>query len=239
MWHTSRGDRTLFGDEAALICRAIDEMVSALVMHVHDDFEESASDCDSGIAIFDSCTPSQRIALLHQVASFLINETKHALPLNALVDATVAAIFAEIRDQVAIEIGFGVQRNQSAADEADAVSSVGLSWREMVLAVHLDCFDQKHELEEFDADGWVPDVDCDQLPLWEVLIHDLSELILWDRDFEMAESFLDLDPSVSGHRRRLLGIDEHYFIVVPNDPDSATVFEMVQQTRQLVKSKPR
>lgn len=239
MWHTSRGDRTLTGAEAALVCRAIDEMVSALAMHVHEDFEERASDCGSGILIYDACTPSQRITMLHQVASFLLHETSHALPLNALIDATVAAIFVEIRDQVAIEIGLGNQVASTGDSLTDDLVSNLPSWREMVLAVHLDCFDQRYESDEFDQDELVLDPECDELFSWEVLVTELSELILWDRDFEMAESFLDMDPSVSKHRRRLLGIDEHYFSAVPVDADADSIFALVEETRGFVRSKPR
>ena len=107
MWHTSRGDRVIVGEESALICRAIDEMVSALVVRVHDDFEEVAGDCSSGITIYDSCTLTQRIGLLHQVAVALLTADQEPPRLNALTDATVAAIFVEVRDQVAIEIRLG------------------------------------------------------------------------------------------------------------------------------------
>ena len=239
MWHTSRGDRTLIGDEAALICRAIDEMVSALVMYVHEDFEERATDCDSGIVIYDTCTPSQRIAMLHQVSAFLLRETEDALPLNALMDATVAAIFVEIRDQVAIEIDLGNKLDVLFSVKGDSAVTQRCSWREMVRTVHLRCFDQQYDLEYQGDQEDIPDSQCEELFRWERLITDLSELSLWDRDFELAESFLDLDPGVSEHRRRLLGIDEHYFSAVPGEIDCRTVFSLAEQTRKLIRSIPR
>ncbi len=231
MWHTSRGDRVIVGEESALICRAIDEMVSALVMRVHDDFEEVAGDCSSGITIYDSCTLTQRIGLLHQVAVALLTADQEPPRLNALTDATVAAIFVEVRDQVAIEIRLGNQEDGSDP----------YAWRKMVQAAHLNCFDLRSDLDDADLDetDLIPSSDCEELSVWEGLINDLSELILWDRDFEMADSFLDLDPGVSQHRRRLLGIDDHYFCTVPSDPNPDSVFDLVCTTQQLVRSKPR
>ena len=201
-------------------------MVSALVVRVHDDFEEVAGDCSSGITIYDSCTLTQRIGLLHQVAVALLTADQEPPRLNALTDATVAAIFVEVRDQVAIEIRLGNQEDGSDP----------YAWRKMVQAAHLNCFDLRSDLDETDL---IPSPDCGELSVWEGLINDLSELILWDRDFEMADSFLDLDPGVSQHRRRLLGIDDHYFCTVPSDPNPDSVFDLVCTTQQLVRSKPR
>ena len=231
MWHTSRGDRVIVGEESALICRAIDEMVSALVMRVHDDFEEVAGDCSSGITIYDSCTLTQRIGLLHQVAVALLTADQEPPRLNALTDATVAAIFVEVRDQVAIEIRLGNQE-----DDSDPYA-----WRKMVQAAHLNYFNLRSDFDDADLDetDLIPSPDCGELSVWEGLVNDLSELILWDRDFEMADSFLDLDPGVSQHRRRLLGIDDHYFCTVPSDPNPDSVFDLVCPTQQLVRSKPR
>lgn len=231
MWHTSRGDRVIVGEESALICRAIDEMVSALVMRVHDDFEEVAGDCSSGITIYDSCTLTQRIGLLHQVAVALLTADQEPPRLNALTDATVAAIFVEVRDQVAIEIRLGNQE-----DDSDPYA-----WRKMVQAAHLNYFNLRSDFDDADLDetDLIPSPDCGELSVWEGLVNDLSELILWDRDFEMADSFLDLDPGVSQHRRRLLGIDDHYFCTVPSDPNPDSVFDLACTTQQLVRSKPR
>ena len=98
---------------------------------------------------------------------------------------------------------------------------------------------KQYDLEYQGDQEDIPDSQCEELFRWERLITDLSELILWDRDFELAESFLDLDPGVSEHRRRLLGIDEHYFSAVPGEIDCRTVFSLAEQTRKLIRSIPR
>ncbi len=228
MWHTSRGDRTLQGQEAALVSRAIEVMVAALLMHVDEDFEEDAPDCESGIAIYDRCRPSQRLGLLHQVAHFLLTETDCSLPLSALTDATVAAIFVEVRDQIAIEIGFAPDRQ----NEGEA------SWREMVLAAHRSVFSNRLDEDDGLLDGPLLAASED-LAAWEAMVNELCDSVLWDRDFEMAESFLDVDPGVSRHRRRLLGIDDDYFTAVAPDPRLGEVLVLASRTRDIVRRKPR
>jgi hypothetical protein len=147
-------------------------------------------------------------------------------------------VYVEIRDQVAIEID--LFPNQA--------STVGeLTWRGRVLAAHKAVFRSPHSEEDgfdfdfgpFPDDIAIPEETCPEINEWETLIDSLSDAVLWDRDFEMAESFLDVDPGVSQQRRRLLGIDEDYFTTVAPDPRPGEVFSLVSKTREIVRAKPR
>ena len=233
MWHTSRGDRTLDGHEAVLVCRAIEVMVGALLVHVDDEFEDSAPDCETGIAIYDVCTPSQRIGLLHEVAKYLLTRTDEPLVLSALNDATVAAIFMEIRDQIAIEIEFAASHAENGQP----------SWRQMVLAAHRSLYPESSGGERgervYESMFRQFDASTEDLRHWEALVDDLADSILWDRDFEMAEGFLDIDPGVSRQRRRLLGIDDEYFTSVAPDPRPEQAYQLASRTREIVRARPR
>lgn len=239
MWHTSRGDRTLRGQEAALVRAAIDTMIDALLDHVDDEFEDpSTVGCESGIAVYDAFSATQQIGLLHDVARHLLTETTSALPLSAAVEATVAAIFVEVRDQVAIEIDF-------CADSGPKQD--GATWREIVLTAYQSASNLDEDLsgELIDAPDLecetlkVPSPNCNDIHAWEALVEYLADGILWDRDFEMADSFLDVDPGVSHHRRQLLGIDDDYFTRVAPDPRPDEVFGLISRTRDIVRAKPR
>ena len=85
----------------------------------------------------------------------------------------------------------------------------------------------------------LPELECDDIRQWESLIDSLAEAILWDRDFEMADSFLDVDPGVSRQRRRLLGIEDDYFASVAPDPRPDEILNLVAKTRDIVRAKPR
>jgi hypothetical protein len=105
MWHTSRGDRTLKGAESELIGAAIDSMIDELMIHLDDCFDEDLPFRGHyGLVAYDSLTVSQRVGLLHDVATHLLTETPSVLPLSASAEAAVAAMFIEISDSVTIEI---------------------------------------------------------------------------------------------------------------------------------------
>ena len=211
MWHTSQGDRTLRGSEARLVGKVIDQMIDALLIHVNEDFddEEPADtpivECDSGIMSYDALSAGQRIALLHDVAKHLLTNTPRTIDLSSTLEATVAAIFIEIRDQVAIEISLC----------ADWTQENDLTWRQLVLDAYLTICGDDPELR---SELGIPHVSSTDVENWELLVDGLTDAILWDRDFEMADSFMDIDPNVSHHRRRLLGIDDDYFISIAPDP---------------------
>lgn len=228
MWHTSQGDRILQGSEAILVANAIDTMVDSLMLSVDidadDDFEFCDSECESGIAVYDSLRAAQRVGLLHQVAQHLLADTPETIPLSAALEATIAAIFVEIRDQVAIEISL---YGHGFSDQLD------VSWRQRVLEA---CEFVQSEDEESVV---LPQSSCCDFDRWETLIEQLADAILWDRDFEMADTFMDADPSESLQRRQLLGIHEDYFTSVAPDPRPADVPHLVSETRSIIRAKPR
>ena len=235
MWHTSRGDRTLVGAEGSLVGHAIETMIDTLLMHYDEDIDdESAFQCESGIAAFDSLSTSQRLALLHDIARHLLTPTESALPLSATAEAAVAAVFVEIRDQVAIEIG--LLRNDVRLDGVDSNKT---AWRTLVLSAHRSVFGELCATDVDDGRIERPSVDSRDMHAWEDIIEHLTDAVLWDRDFEMAESFLDVDPGVSRQRRRLLGIDDEYFTRVAPDPQPEELLNLVSRTRDIVRRKPR
>jgi hypothetical protein len=238
MWHTSRGDRTLSGAEAKLVAQAVDTMVDALLMHVDDDLETDGHGvCQSGIAVFDALSPSQRIALLYDVTRHLLTATEATLSLSATSEAAVAAIFIEIRDQVAIEIDLFPD---GLLDESLSDPQTRSTWRRRVLAAAAQVMRSSQEEIGPAADELeLPDPHCRELSVWEDLVDSLAEAVLWDRDFEMAETFLDVDPGISRQRRRLLGIEEDYFTQVAPDPRPAEVLRLASMTREIVRVKPR
>jgi hypothetical protein len=257
MWHTSQGNRTLHGGEALLVASAIDTMVDALSVHLDADLDhddglpggvdlangDSLADCDSGIAMFDRLDACQRIGLLHQLAVYLLTDTPTTLELTATGDAGVAAVFVEIRDQLAIELDLEsvVDVNETAlcldpesldALERDALEldDDPLYWRRLV------CDAVSESVDDSDAADDVPALHSRELSHWEDAIDLMASTILWDRDFEMADALMDQDPLISRQRRRLLGIQQDYFTDVPPDPHPTEAIRLVRETRELVRS---
>lgn len=239
MWHTNRGDRTIRGAEADLLGASIDVMLEELSLGFDDGWEEDPSwESQTGVLLFDSFTAPQRIALLHEVALYLLTDTASVRHPSADTEATVAAIFTEIRDQVAIEIDLF----PDVAEELERVLPGAKTWRQRVLAAvdHVrNLADGDDPSEPEDSLTRLPDDGCADIDVWEQQVEYLADSILWDRDFELAETFLDADPGISEQRRRLLGIHDDYFTRVSPDPRPTELPGLISQTRMLVRAKPR
>lgn len=187
MWHTSHGDRTLTGPEAALFRYGLRSLV---------DFLTSGPDHDwaTGVAAFDDIRQPQKIALLWEVANALLQQKVPAPKLTAVNEAAVAAVYGHIQTLIDEEI-------DARPKEPDV--------RDLVL----DCLRQ-----EFEQEGL-------KLPLrrstdqeeWSFLVDTCADRILWDRDFEAGEQFLDTPPEEASRLRELLRIDDDYYAAPPPD----------------------
>jgi hypothetical protein len=245
MWPTSIGNRTLHGAEASLISAAIMVMLDALDEHLGDDDDDEASeptaDMHIGIAVFDSLTIPQRIAMLHHLSKHLL--TDEPLPseqTSAIDDATIAAVFSEIQDQVTIEIDLDPE-DVTEGDRNETVSQASLArsvlWRSMILAaIHQVVFNDPIETDDM---GLPTDASVDSIDAWEDAIDALASAILWDRDFELADGFMDEEPSSARQRRKLLGITDNYFVQPPLDPTVSQTRLMLSQARSIVSRRPR
>jgi hypothetical protein len=236
MWPTSGGDRTLTGTEAVLIANAIDTMLDLIIDYMglddQSDEETSAAALHTGISVYDSLRIGQRVAVLNLVAQHLLTPSIfHQDSITAAFDGAIAAIYSEIRDRVEIEIDI-----MSAHDPTELGSYPDLPsssrWRRWVLqscheTLGRGDWNKIHSDEDM---AWV------KLQVWEDWIDQLSMAILWDRDFEYAETFLDADPDAARARRRAMGIDEDYFVSPPPDPTPSQVETLLARTRNLVRS---
>ena len=99
MWITSLGDRVLRGAEW--------ELFRVGLSTLWDDTESQEDDEEpgtTGVQLFDRLPSPGRLALLAQVATGLHDRAKPCPDLTALNEATVAAIFAQFRYLVEVEI---------------------------------------------------------------------------------------------------------------------------------------
>jgi hypothetical protein len=188
MWWTPDGERILQGAEARLFRDALGMVVDM----VRDD-EEGV--WQFGAPPFDNLRPNQKLAVLAQVGSALFREDQPVPRLTAFEEATVGAVYEMIGIMVELEI------DQPAEDRESP------SWRELVLAA---CRERK--IEE------LPDSASTDFGEWELQVDCLANAVLWDEDWRDCESLLDVDPQASRGVKKLMGIDEDYYIAVPPDP---------------------
>ncbi len=142
---------------------------------------------------FDDLQPNQKLTVLAQIGTALLREDQPKL--TAVLEAAVEAVYETIRVMVAIEIDEPVENRESP------------SWRELVLAA---C--RERGIEE------LLDAQSEDLDEWDVFVSCLADGVLWDEDWKDNESLLDADPKASQAVKKLMGIDEDYYITVPPDP---------------------
>ena len=208
MWWTPDGERVLRGPEATLFREAL----GVLTDFVRDD--EKGDLCQFGISAFDSLQRSQKLAVLAEVGTALLREEEPGPTLTAVREATVAVVYELVRDMVQLEI-----------DDPQAAGGRP-TWRELVLSA---CRQRRVD------DDSLPSQDCDDLEEWDLLIQCLAGSVLWDDDWKDTEGHLDADPETSRAVKKLLRIDEDYYVYVPPDPSDEELEEIISTLRGLTR----
>lgn len=207
MWKTPQGNRCLVQAEAALFKAA----TLALVERVKE--EEHLQTCSYGVQVFDQLTWSQRLATLEFAATHLLSSTSPTPPLNAVNEATIAAIFSHVSFEIDLEI-----------DDM----SPAFRWRQLTLTAGCEYFQIDEAPKSLELEYTLPQgVEDERRELWHALVDSLADQILWDRDFELIETFIDEPPERATMMRQIMGIDDNYFSTAADDLYSA---KQVQQS---------
>ena len=241
MWKTTEGIRTLAGAEAANLRETIGELVDAIrAAKLDEELKmkpkgESAVDNEvamagevelnslsatTGISLFDQLMWQQQLAMLLEVATPLLDPSLSPPQPSALMDATVAAIYAQM--QIGVEYEIEMQQSSNDAFDGDTIRRQGI-----VAA-----------LREWRADYSCPDPECVVTDEWELAIAALRDRVLADEDWNLNELVLDLSPDVVDKLKAFTGVARDYFVDVPPDPDFrppssvwADLLELIAGTR--------
>jgi hypothetical protein len=195
MWITSLDERVLRRAEWELFREGLSTL--------WDDTESQEDDEEpgtTGVKLFDCLSRLDRLALLAQVARGLHDQAEPCPDLTALNEATVAAVFAQVRYLIAVEID--AERSRFDAFSGDRKGRP----RDLVLAA----------LSEVDPDREAPlPAASSDASKWFELIRTLLFRILDDVDYLAADIFLDQPPHRSRSMKDRLGIPDDYFTAIP------------------------
>ena len=204
MWATSDGLRVLKGAERELFVEGAKILLENDLIALS--YESEGADSDfvdgvTGVEVFDSMPPRQRIWSLGAVLLYLVYEDIPAPEAMAWMEATIYAVYRTI----ALEIGCEI-------DDTDDEGLVSLKLQTMVQTAidSRGCWDLWD-----DEDGFVPS--------WNDNVEMLVDQILWDRDFQMAREFLDADPDRAANAKAMMGISDQYFIACPPEVSEENV----------------
>lgn len=208
MWRTQYGDRALQGAEAVVFAEAMLSLLDEAVMGALDDYE-------FGIECFDNLTFGQRIATLSIIGNGLLRKDTPTVRLTAVLEGAIAAVFEHIKNQIAFEID---------------TPEFGTSWREMVIAARKQttCDDRKR------VD--IPEPTCEDFDEWDLQMQELSDGILWDRDYQDAQLYIDFPPEKSEELRELMGIPKGYFLAIADDLTDKEAQARIRQLKKLCNS---
>jgi hypothetical protein len=198
MWWTSGDEGVLAGAECDLFRLGLSIL--------WDDVEMSDDDEEPGTtrnAVFDNLREPERLALLAQSASALHDEGEARPDPTAWSEGTVAAIFAQLRYLIAIEIEHEAECTGPSSPSADR----GQSPRRWVLA----------SVREANPNREHPSHDSHDMCERGALLDPLLDRILEGRDDLAGNLLLDADPSRSRRLKALLGIPLDSVAAIPPD----------------------
>ena len=237
-WQTPDGDRWLMGAEAELFRESLGTAIDWIAESIA--LDRSDWTWDFKVDLFDALTPTQQLALANRIAVYLLTPTDESLELTAINEAAVYAVFQNVSTQIEIEI------DTEDEDEARFDEEFAFYWRQLTLNTFHACFDDDEEDEALfegedpEAEWMTPQSKFSRnIEQWRSLVESLADRILWDRDFEMAGSFLDMEPAKATALKEMLGIESDHFSSIAPDLRNDKVDAMLKQVRELTRSKPR
>ena len=205
MWRTPNGERVLTGPESALFRAGLGSLVEQVDVLDHD--------WDLGVRLFDALSHPQKLALLAEVGSALLDPGVTPPPLTAIREAALAAVYAHIRSEMHVEIDLG--QNE---------------FRKLVLA----CLEHEEPLEPHDP---LRDPPCDDPHEWDAALDCLTDNLLWDDDFDMESVFVDAPPEASDRLKGQMGISSDYYTGIPPDPTDKELPSIRRRLEELVNEK--
>lgn len=194
MWRTPEGNRTLSGVEAEVLLEGLRSLAAEL--------RDQRDDHESDVPAFDALSFGQRVSTLHDVANGLLRSDAPVAVHTAANEAAIYAIYRQLHRTMVDELILSDEGDEECLDVRELLHRAGSALR-------------------MEA---TPPVECTDDTDWERLIESLCDRVLWDRDFEIGNLFLDSPPDTA--RSSLDGESEvlvPYFSAVPNDPPDARV----------------
>ena len=199
------GERTLLGAERRMVMSA----GWGLADTIHA--EAPQGNVQFGIVLFDRLTWQQQFLMVEKVLTALLEPTIPTPPSTALMDATVAAIYAQLYTSVEIELDDARMDRDESLDEENHFEV-----RQEILEALREPVDSDEPMEESPEGGW-PTLLCDEIEEWELAIESLRSRILADEDWQMETLAIDLAPDTSKSLKKEMGIQRDYFIDIPPD----------------------
>ncbi|MEM6691333.1 MAG: hypothetical protein AAF664_18040 [Planctomycetota bacterium] len=187
-WPCVDGTRVLKGAEHDLVRGALGMMTDALVDHYRRDEPIP----EYGVPLFDCFEPDQQLWMLARVGSALLGK-KSLAHINAIDEASVEAIFAEIMDLIVMEIN------------DPEFAKCTRSWRQSVINAHQQQRGETNSMK----------VDSADRPRWWKLVAQVHAFIIPTPIYRRLERWLDGDPKQLDLVLSQRGLDRSFLDTLP------------------------
>ena len=174
------------------------------------ELEVDEGDYDVGLEVFDRLTYGPKVSLLSIIGDGLLKLDVPMRKLTAVVESAIAAFFDHLKIAVIIEI-----------DEPEIKSN----WRKMILAAR----------RQVGAED-LPKEDCENEQEWLIEIEELSDLILWDADYEYEDLYIDKPPEEAQALKDFMCMRDDYFLEVPEDLKPKQIKAKLSELKKLCQS---
>jgi len=155
----------------------------------------SDNDCEFGVQAFDELQRGQKLFALYWISRAVLQPDEPAPEHTAFGEATVASVYRHAFDRVVQEI-----------DDPE-FAPMPPSWRQLLV----EAARESDNIED------VPKESSRNKEEWDVLVDNMADDVLRDRDFELGVH-LDADPDASRKLKDFMGVSENYYTAVPHDP---------------------
>jgi hypothetical protein len=189
MWRMPGGDRILTEPEWEVFSTGLDVIRD----FVEQDIAAQEDIICTGVCVFDRLTAEQKLAMLAEVASALRDPAIPSPVHTAANEGTIMAVLHTFQEMLRMEVKEG---------DKDQTELRGI--------LRTAVADEVDPLPKLRSRKWDD---------WDLLCGCFIERILWDGDFDVEEGFLDLPPEAARAKLKLFGIDEQYFLTVPDEPN--------------------
>jgi hypothetical protein len=171
-----------------------------------DEFDFCDFEYELGIKCFDTLTVGQKIYVLATIGNGLFRKDVKPVELTAVMESGIGAVFKHLYNNITIEIDM---------PELDS------NWRKLLVAAR-----KEMEAEE------IPEPTCEDYDEWDLEVDELANAILWDRDYEDGDIYMDHPPEKTEWLKYMASIPDNYYTAIADD---LTDEEATAQIKELQK----
>ncbi len=180
------------------------------LLNLLDEFDLCDFEYELGIKCFDTMTVGQKISVLSTIGNGLFRKDVEPVELTAVLESGIGAIFKHLYHRITYEI-----------DE----SELGSKWRELLVTVR----------EEMEAED-IPDTACEDYDEWDLEVEELANAILWDRDYEDGDTYMDHPPEKTEWLKYMARIPDNYYTAIADDLTDEEAQVKIKELRKLCNS---